>query len=328
MQNTPKEWNRIDRIKSLVQRHNPQTVVPLGDDAFVFKNFPGLSVIAQDMMVEDVHFSLSYTTAADLGHKILAVNLSDLAAMGATAHFGMVSLALPKELKSSSKNNDGTLTETWLDEFYLAMTALADKFSVEIVGGDLCGSPKSVVVDLSAYGSCEKPLTRAGAKSGDLLLSSGPLGLSHTGLLALQKNMSELFPESVLRHKRPMPRLDLVEHLQLHADKVHALMDCSDGLINDTLILTRGELGFNVFGDRLPIHAETVEMATSLNQSPLELALWGGEDYQLLMAIAPEDLPSFPGWHVVGQFTDSKDFYLLQGDLKAKITSFKGWSHF
>ncbi len=317
MQNTPKEWNRIERIRSLVQRHNPQTVVPLGDDAFVFKNLPGLSVISQDMMVEDVHFSLSYTTASDLGHKILAVNLSDLAAMGANAHFALVSLALPKHL-----------TETWLDEFYVGMTELADKFSVEIVGGDLCASPKIIVADLSAHGSCQTPLTRSGAKAGDLLLTSGPLGLSHTGFLALRDDLQEKYPESANHHKRPMPRLDLVEHLQKHSDKVHALMDCSDGLINDTLILTRGELGFDVFGDSLPIHSETSRLAASMGKDPLEFALWGGEDYQLLMAIDPEDLSLFPGWHLAGEFTDQKDFYLLEGDQKNKITSFKGWRHF
>lgn len=317
MQNTPKEWNRIDRIKSLVQRHSPQTVVPLGDDAFVFKNFPGLSVIAQDMMVEDVHFSLAYTSASDLGHKILAVNLSDLAAMGATAHFAQISLALPKYL-----------TETWLDDFYVGMTALADKFSVEIVGGDLCLSPKIIVADLSAYGSCETPLTRSGAKAGDLLLASGYLGLSHTGFLALQDKLDDKFPESAHHHKRPLPRLDLVPHLQTHANKIHALMDCSDGLINDALLLTRGQLGFDVFGDSLPIHLETSKLAITLDKNPIEFALWGGEDYQLLMAIAPEDLTLFPGWHLVGEFTDNKDFYLLEGEQKTKLTSFKGWSHF
>ena len=317
MQNTPKEWNRIDRIRSLVQRHNPHTVVALGDDGFVFRNFPGLSVIAQDMMVEEVHFSLEYMTAFDIGHKLLAVNLSDLAAMGAQPRFAQVSLALPKHL-----------TESWLDDFYKGMTNLADQFHVEIVGGDLCASPSIVVGDLSAYGTCDIPLTRTGAGVGDLLLSSGYLGLSYAGLCALQNSWEEKFPESSNHHKRPRPRLDLVHHLQSHRDKVHALMDCSDGLINDTLILSRGELGFDVYADALPIHEETAKIAIDLDKTPLDLALWGGEDYQLLMAIAPQDLHLFPGWHLVGEFTDHKDFYLQQSGQRTLLNSFKGWKHF
>lgn len=317
MQNTPKEWNRIKKIKSLVQRQSPHTVVPLGDDGFAFKNFPGISVIAQDMMVQDVHFSLEYTTAADLGHKVLAVNLSDIAAMGAQAHYAQVSLALPKNL-----------TESWLDEFYSGMTALADRHDVEIVGGDLCASPSIIVADVSVYGSCETPLTRQGAKSGDLLLCSGPLGLSHGGLMALKNHLQNEYPKSIERHKRPVPRLDLVEHLQRHHDKVHALMDCSDGLVNDTLILCHNELGFDIFGDSLPIHEETSKLAITLNHSPLDFALWGGEDYQLLLAIDPADFHLFPGWHLAGEFTDSREFYLREGQQRTLISKFKGWQHF
>ncbi len=97
MQNTPKEWALIQKIRYRVQRQNDHAIVPLGDDAFVFKNYPGYSVICQDMMVEDVHFNLDYFAAFDLGHKALAVNLSDVAAMGARPHFVQVSLALPKK---------------------------------------------------------------------------------------------------------------------------------------------------------------------------------------------------------------------------------------
>ena len=105
-------------------------------------------------------------------------------------------------------------------------------------------------------------------------------------------------------------------------------MDSSDGFINDTLILSRGNLGFDVFADSLPIHEETAKIAIDLDRTPLDLALWGGEDYQLLMAIDPQDLHLFPGWHTVGQFTDRKDFYLVQGGDRTLLNSFKGWKHF
>jgi thiamine-monophosphate kinase len=324
VQNTPKEWQVLKQIRNKVQRHNPNTIVPLGDDAFVFKNFPGYSVIAQDMMVEDVHFRLDYSSAFDLGHKALAVNLSDLAAMGATPHFAQVSLALPKEI-----------TETWLDEFYQGMTALADRFGVEIAGGDLCVSPRGVIIDVSVHGSCEKPITRHGTQIGDVLLASGPLGLSTTGLRVLSEDRKGDFPEATEKHLRPMPRLDLLPELHKHADKIHALMDCSDGLVNDALILANkpysnghsaATVGIHLFPDQFPLHDETIRHG-HLNKA-FEYALWGGEDYELLMSIAPEHRELFPQWTEVGQFTLTPGVFLIHGDAKEEIESFKGWKHF
>ncbi|MBO9666241.1 MAG: thiamine-phosphate kinase [Bdellovibrio sp.] len=315
MQNTPKEWQVIQNIRSRVQRHNSHTIVPLGDDGYVFKNFSGFSVIAQDMMVEDVHFRLDYASAFDLGHKSLAVNLSDLAAMGANGHLAQVSLALPKEL-----------TESWLDEFYRGMTTLADRYGVEVVGGDLCASPRGLVIDVSVHGSCETPLTRKGAQAGDLLLTSGPLGLSTAGLQALREDRKTLFPDAVARHLRPEPRLDLVPQLQKNASKVHALMDCSDGLVNDSLILTRNALGLHLFPENFPLHEDTKEIKGET--SAYEKALWGGEDYELLMAVSPADRHLFPTWREVGQFTESLGMFLVHGDGKEEITTFKGWKHF
>ncbi|WP_415062747.1 thiamine-phosphate kinase [Bdellovibrio sp.] len=316
MQNTPKEWSLIQMIRYRVQRQNEHTVVPLGDDAFVFKNFPGYSVICQDMMVEDIHFKLDYASAFDLGHKALSVNLSDIAAMGAQPHFAQVSLALPAKIN-----------ESWLDDFYKGMSSLGDEYNCEIVGGDLSATHDKLVIDVSMHGSVEKPLTRKGVQSGDLLLSSGPLGLSHTGLLALTKK-KEGYDEAKRKHLRPLPRLDLVSGLQERHDKVHALMDCSDGLINDALQLCPQPLGFHIFSENLPLHADTSKMSLALGIPVEEFALWGGEDFELLLAISPDDYDLFPGWHLVGQFTESPGVFVTHADGKKEITEFKGWRHF
>lgn len=316
MQKTPREWELLQRIKTRVQRRNSHTVVPIGDDAFVFKNFKGLSVIAQDMMVEDIHFRRENSSAADLGHKALAVNLSDLAAMGATPHWIQVSLALPKDLN-----------ESWLDEFYNSMCALADLWHAEIVGGDLCASPHSLVIDVSVYGSCDKPLTRSGVQPGDLLLCSGPLGVSFTGLLALEKKLPHYETAKNL-HLRPRARLDLVPHLEKHSAHVHALMDCSDGLVNDALILCRGEWGLHIDFNKIHIHTDTKKLAEELKMPVSDFVLWGGEDYQLLMAVSPKDRDLFPQWMTVGEFNTSKQItYSLQGE-HFEVNEFKGWSHF
>ncbi len=316
MRNTPKEWSRIDRIKSLVQRHNPLTRVPLGDDAFVFKNPPGFSVIAQDMMVENVHFRRSYCSAFDLGHKALAANLSDLAAMGARPHFAQVSLALP-----------ANITESWLDDFYKGMTSLADRFQTEIVGGDLTSSPDTLVVDVSVVGSCENPFTRRGANPGDLLLASGPLGLSKAGMLALQKEI----PGNKLakaRHLRPEPRLDLLQTLHQHRNHIHALMDCSDGLINDGLILCQKTLGLELEIPPGAISEEIQNIARHLEIPTEDFTLWGGEDYELLMAIPADALSLFPNWDTLGRFIPTKGVFVKFADDMREISEFKGWSHF
>lgn len=316
MKNTPKEWNLIDKIRYRVQRENDHTIVPIGDDAFVFRNYPGFSVVCQDMMVEDVHFSLDYFSAFDLGHKALAVNLSDIAAMGARPHFVQVSLAIPPKIADS-----------WVEEFYMGMSQLADTYSCEIVGGDLSKSFDKVVVDVNVHGSCEYPFTRKGVQKGDLLLSSGPLGLSYAGFTALQKNLIG-YEEAKKAHLRPQPRLDLVPKLLEKKDKVHALMDCSDGLINDALLLAPSGFGFHIFTENLPMHEETSLLALEMGVRPMDYALWGGEDYELLMAVSPDDYDLFPEWHLLGQFTEIPGVFLTHADGKEEVTEFKGWQHF
>lgn len=264
-------------------------------------------------MVEDTHFVLDYFSAADLGHKSLAVNLSDIAAMGAEPHFVQVSLALPPQLD-----------EGWIEEFYQGMTFLADKFSCEIIGGDLTSSSDKLVIDVSVIGCCEHPLRRHGAVAGDLLLVSGTLGVSHTGMLSLQNDLHP-YANSKEKHLRPMPRLDLVRSLQQHHDKVHALMDCSDGLVSDVLQMS-GDLGFNLWVDDVPLHPETQSLAAHLNHPAIDFALWGGEDYELLLSIPPESRDLFPEWRILGTFTPEPGFHLSTPQTTKKIESYQGYA--
>ncbi|WP_413288585.1 thiamine-phosphate kinase [Bdellovibrio sp. HCB337] len=329
MLNTPREHNLIQKLKKLVSRHHSNTLVPLGDDAFVFKNFTENTVVAQDMMIEDVHFKTSYFSPTDLGYKALAVNLSDLAAMGALPHFAQVSLGLPKDV-----------SEDWILSFYSGMLDLADQYQMEIVGGDLCRSPGPVIVDVSVIGEVKDAFTRNGVQDGDWLAVTGPLGLSHTGRLALEKELY-IYAEAMQKHLRPKPRLDVVQILKQHQvtpQTVHGLMDCSDGLINDLLHLTRrGVLGVELNVPEIPIDSDTLGMAASLQQKALDWALWGGEDYELLLAFPKNkkdelkyifesaDLDLF----FIGQFNDTGKITLKnqQGEIE-EITEFKGWSHF
>lgn len=314
MNNTPKEWTFIKKIQDKVKRNHPNIVIGLGDDAFVFKNFPGYSVLCQDMMVENTHFQQDTSSAFDVGYKALAMNLSDIYAMGARPHFIQVSLGLPQNL-----------TETWLDEFYDGMCTLADEASCEIVGGDLTTSEK-IVVDVSVHGSTKSPLPRKGSQAGDILLCSGYLGLSHTGLTALQKRLIG-YPESVTKHRRPQPRMDMIEELEKSASLIHAATDCSDGLINEALLLSQG-LGLELYSENLPLHFETTKMAQEFEIDPRDFALWGGEDYEILLSVPEKYRDHFPQWHCLGKFTNNKGFILKQKSGDLIISDFKGFKHF
>jgi thiamine-monophosphate kinase len=329
LNHVPRELNLIENLKKVLARHHPRTVVPLGDDAFVFKSFTNNTVIAQDMMIEDVHFKTSYFGPADLGYKALAVNLSDLAAMGATPHFVHVSLALPK-----------TISEDWVLSFYSGMTQLADQYKIEIVGGDLSLSPGPLMIDVNVIGEVTEPFTRKGAQAGDWLAVTGPLGVSHAGLLALQKELY-IYAEATQKHLRPKPRLDIAQLLRQHkldTQSIHAMMDCSDGLINDLLHLTRHlELGIELNEEELPIESDAEGFALSLQQKALTWALWGGEDYELLLAFpankkdeikyifesADKDL------FLIGKFNSGGQITLKTREGNERpITDFQGWSHF
>ncbi len=329
MQNTPREHNLIQKLKKLVNRHHPGTLVALGDDAFVFKSFAEDTAIAQDMMIENIHFKRSYFSASDLGHKALAVNLSDLAAMGARPHFAQVSLAIPLDV-----------TEEWILNFYSGMLNLADRYKMEIVGGDLSLSPGPLIIDVSVVGEVTEAFRRSGAQDGDWLAVTGPLGLSHTGRLALEKELY-VFAEATQKHLRPKPRMEvaaLLRQHQLTPQSIHALMDCSDGLINDLLHLTRNcELGVELKEEDIPMSSDTKTLAINLNQKPLDWALWGGEDYELLLAFPTNkkneikyifesaDLDLF----LIGKFNNSGKITLRkpQGEIE-EIRDYKGWSHF
>jgi thiamine-monophosphate kinase len=324
-----REFNLIEKLTKLVRRQHPRTVVPLGDDAFVFKSFSDNTVVTQDMMVEDVHFKSSYFSAADLGHKSLAVNLSDLASMGARPHFAHVSLALPKNI-----------SDEWVMSFYSGMTALADQYQVEIVGGDTSLSPGPIMIDVNLIGEAKEVYTRKGTQAGDWLAVTGPLGISHAGMLALQKELY-IYAEATQKHLRPKPRLDVTQVLLKHKlgpQVIHSMMDCSDGLINDLQHLTRKfELGIELKEEDLPIESDAYGFAASLQQSARDWALWGGEDYELLLTFPDnkkdeikyifesEDMDLF----LIGRFNESGKITLknTEGEIE-EISEHKGWSHF
>ncbi|MDH7570594.1 MAG: thiamine-phosphate kinase [Armatimonadota bacterium] len=258
-------------------------VLGVGDDAALFRPAPERLIVATaDMLVENVHFRRDWMSAADLGWKALAVNLSDCAAMGALPRFALVCVALDKE----------TAAEYVLD-LYRGMQTLAARFEVRIAGGDTVASPAGITLSVAAVGEVEREeaRTRAGARPGDVLMVTGTLGDSAAGCAALLagREWAARVPEQVLQaHRRPWPRVREAR-AAVCAGGVTALIDVSDGLAGDLRHLCEESgAGAEVEVASLPVSDVCRRAAEVLGQDSLQLALTGGEDYELLLAVAPD----------------------------------------
>ncbi|AEJ39137.1 thiamine-monophosphate kinase [Sulfobacillus acidophilus TPY] len=260
--------------------------VGIGDDAAVVPGDPAGWLISQDMLVEEIHFRWDWSTPEQVGAKAAAVNLSDIAAMGGIPAAVLTSLALPANLRVEV-----------VEDLIRGLTRTLDRYGAYIIGGDTVGSPDRLVLDVTILGrpGASGPIRRMGARPGDHLLVSGRLGASYAGYQLLShgghwpgNNITE---RSVLvAHLTPTPRVELGQAV---APFVHAMTDISDGLEAEVEELTRfGGIGAEIQIDRLPIDQATREVARIYGVSVEEFALYGGEDYELLMAVPGSRLPN------------------------------------
>ena len=278
------------KIISLLRKRagvNDEVRLGIGDDAAVIKTTAGKDMIACcDLMVEGVHFRTEWTPPRLLGRKALAVNLSDVAAMGGVPKFAMMSLALPHKCSSE-----------FIDELFLGVFELADASGVSIIGGDTSSSRDSLFIDVSVIGECQSgnAVTRRGAKVGDRIYVSGSLGASALGLSLLEDGhrlndskdpTDAMRQEAILKHLSPEPQLTVGRAIG-EAGLATAMIDISDGLSTDLWhILDESGCGAIVHSGNIPIAACLFSLASEIDR--LRLALNSGEEYELLFTARPE----------------------------------------
>lgn len=295
----------------------------IGDDAAVLQAGDQTLLWTADMLLEGVHFRLDWIDPASLGWKSLAVNLSDIAAMGGTPVGALLSLALPAER-----------TGAWLDAFVDGLAECARAYGVALLGGDT-NRAEHVVIDVSLLGIVAgQPVPRSGAQVGDWLLATGALGGSRAGLHALMAGDASAV--DLAPHFRPIPRLQVgALARELGAT---AMMDISDGLAADLPKLLRASgVGAVVYAAQVPVHPAAAHWTQAQGLDPIAFAVAGGEDYELLIAAPPhvaqrllERVPAETGVPLahIGEVIAAQEVWLQRADGRRESFAIGGWDHF
>jgi thiamine-monophosphate kinase len=326
------EFELIDRISHGCVVHPNRVVKAIGDDAAAFRIDPDQVVlVTTDLLVERIHFIKNAVSGFNLGYKALAVNLSDIAAMGGTALEAFVSIGLPAACEID-----------FIDDLYCGLKSLAAEFGVNILGGDTTGSKSDLIINLAVVG-CVKPdnlLTRDRAKTGDIIFSTGSLGDSRAGLhLILNRNIPDAEIWSQLKSAHLLPRPFLREGRFLGAQAgVHAAIDVSDGLSSDLgHILAASGKGARLEAAQIPISESLRHFCDHFDFDPIVYALAGGEDYTLLCTVAPERATPVENayrekfgrpLYAIGVITASGPMEILGLDGRVAPVRSSGWDHF
>lgn len=327
------EFGLIARIKEKLPQYPGRVIKGIGDDAAIcFLNPKKALVSTVDLLIEGVHFNLSYTPPYLLGRKSLAVNLSDLAAMGAKPLYILISLALPERLKVD-----------FVDEFISGFLEIAQENEAWLVGGDTSSSPERLFISVTLLGEGEKEklLCRQGAQVGDDLYVTGTLGDAFWGLQILQKKKGEpLSPDEsylISRHLNPSPRVKEGQILG-QRNLARAMIDISDGLLADLgHICTESRVGATIWVEKIPLSNSLKLMANDRKEPPWRSALIGGEDYELLFTAPAEKASEIMelsrewkcGITKLGKIEPSTNGLLVkEARSVVDISNLKGYDHF
>lgn len=331
------EFGLINRLTDNIELKVPSSKLGVGDDAAVIdRGNDKLEVVTTDMLVEGVHFDMSYMPLKHLGYKAIAVNVSDIAAMNAIPEQVTVSIAISNRFSVEA-----------LEELYEGMKIACSTYGVDLIGGDTTSSLSGVVISITAIGvtSSKKLALRSGAQPGDMICVTGDLGGAYLGLQVLERekqvyladeSMTPRLDENeyqVLRLLKPEARMDVI-HAFADEDFVpSSMIDVSDGLASELFhIANKSNVGIEIWDEPLPIDNSTYELSVQFNIDPATCALNGGEDYELLFTCSPDEyekIKKLPDVTAIGE-VKTKDnglkFITKKGnvfDLQAQ-----GWDHF
>ncbi len=332
------EIGLIERIRQATPAPlNPETIRAIGDDAAVFDlGGPDFGLISTDMLLEGVHFDLSYTPLKHLGFKAVAVNVSDIAAMNGLPTQITVSLGLSSKFPVEA-----------VDELYDGIRAACEAYNVDLVGGDTTTSRSGLVISVTVLGKVpkDKITYRNTAQPNDVLCVTGDLGAAYLGLQLLEREKQVFLADPTMqpnleeqaylvqRQLRPDARTDMVHELRDLGVRPTAMIDISDGLANELLHLcTQSGTGAVIFDDNIPIDDQTYLTADEFKISPVTAALNGGEDYELLFTIRPQEydkLKNHARITAIGYMTaDPTQIVLATRAGQQTPIRAQGWKHF
>lgn len=330
------EFGLIEHLNKDIQKFQESTSKGIGDDAAVISLGDSNLLVSSDMLLEGVHFDLSYVPLHHLGYKAAVVNISDIAAMNGTPTQLLVNIGLSNRFSVEA-----------VDAIYQGINAACKEYKVDVVGGDTTSSASGLVISVTVIGKAnsEEITYRSGAKDNDILCVTGDLGAAYLGLQVMEREKQvyltnpEMQPQLdkyqyiVERQLKPEARMDIVYELREKGVTPTSMIDLSDGLASDLMHLCKQSgLGARVFEDKLPYSEQTMEAAEEFNMSVSTCILSGGEDYELLFTIDQSDhekIEKVNDVHLIGFITreDKKPGLVTTGENLVPITA-QGWKHF
>tara|TARA_Y200000002_G_C22672579_1_gene660703 strand:- start:1580 stop:2596 length:1017 start_codon:yes stop_codon:yes gene_type:complete len=330
------EFGLIDEIKKKFPCREKSSLLGIGDDAAIINFNNKLTVVSSDMLIEGIHFDLSYFPLKHLGYKSVIVNLSDIYSMNANPSQILLNIALSSKFRSDA-----------IHEFYEGVKIACDEYNIDLVGGDTSSSVSGMTISCTAIGSVDKKkiTRRDGAKPNDIICVSGDLGRSYIGLMILQREKSnfiknpksqpelENYKDLIEKQLRPKARNDIIEYLSEYNVIPNSMIDVSDGISSDLVHISQSSnLGFKVFEDKLPISKEVKKISKELNINYISSALNGGEEYEILFSLSPEDFNKIDkkvsDISPIGFFTNNKDKTIVCRDGREDELKSYGWKHF
>ena len=338
------EFGLINKLKKTIDVNNNLIIKGIGDDSAVIKSQKDQEIlISSDILIEGIHFDTTYMSLSHVGYKSIIVNLSDICAMNAMPSQIIISLGIPNKYNVED-----------IEALYEGINKAARNYCVNVVGGDISGSYTGLIINVSVVGFQKKRniVYRDGAKKGDLIVVSGDLGSSYLGLKILQREKMVLsehkipkfaikdvemklkeYKYLIERQIKPEAKVEIVNYFKTNNINPTSMIDVSDGLCSDlNHIANASGLGYKIMESKIPIHQQTKNASLDFNIDYIFAALYGGEDYELLFTIPPQQIDLIDAtkkMSIIGELTEDTEKRIMIGaNGEVNPIDKRGWDHF